>query len=165
MLDRQIAPSFQKSTFFALIKPERFTLPNGITMLVVPGGEQEVIKVELIFRASKWQETQAGVSYFTAHLLQKGTTSKNSFQISSELDQYGVHLEVNPGFDFTSVTLYGLTKHMNRFFGLLFEIITQPSFLESEIGTQTPEKSLFHIIPVPFEKSVTYGTGTRNGRG
>ena len=133
MLDRQTAPSFQKSTFFELIKPERFTLPNSISMLVVPGGEQEVIKVELIFKASKWQETQAGVSYFTAHLLQKGTSSKNSFQISSELDQYGVHLEVSPGFDFTSVTLYGLTKHMNRFFGLLFEIITQPSFPESEL--------------------------------
>jgi predicted Zn-dependent peptidase len=102
-------------------------------MTVVPGGEQEVIKIELIFNAAKWHESQTGISYFTASLLQKGTTIKNSFQISSELDQYGVHLEVSPGFDFTSVTLYGLTKNMARFFELLLELITQPSFPEAEL--------------------------------
>src|SRR5688572_25101557 len=102
-------------------------------MTAVPGGEQEVIKIELIFKAAKWQEPQAGISYFTAHLLQKGTATKNSFQISSELDQYGVHLEVSPGFDFTSITLFGLTKNMDRFFDLLLELITQPSFPESEL--------------------------------
>jgi zinc protease len=133
MLDRKISPPFQKTNFFELIKPEKITLPNGIVMTVVPGGEQEVIKIELIFKAGKWNESQTGVSYFTASLLQKGTVTKNSFQISSELDQYGVHLEVSPGFDFTSVTLYGLTKNTARFFELLLELITQPSFPESEL--------------------------------
>jgi zinc protease len=133
MLDRKIAPAFQKSNFFELIKPERLTLPNGVALIVVPGGQQEVVKIELIFKAAKWQETHAGVSYFTAHLLQKGTSTKNGFQISSELDQYGVHLEVTPGFDFTSITLYGLTKNINRFFGLLLELITEPAFPELEL--------------------------------
>jgi agmatinase len=36
-------------------------------------------------------------------------------------------------------------------------------FLESELGTETPAEPLFHIIPVPFEKSVSYGTGTAAG--
>jgi predicted Zn-dependent peptidase len=133
MLDRKTAPAFQKSNFFELIKPEKITLSNGTSIVVVPGGEQEVIKIELIVKAAKWQETQAGVSYFTAHTLQKGTVSKNSFQISSDLDQYGVHLEVSPGFDFSTITLYGLTRHMARFFGLLFELVTQPSFPETEL--------------------------------
>ncbi|MHC4553657.1 MAG: arginase family protein, partial [Planctomycetota bacterium] len=38
-----------------------------------------------------------------------------------------------------------------------------PSFLESEIKGHTPEDSFFHVIPVPFEKSVSYGQGTANG--
>jgi zinc protease len=133
MLDRKAPPGFQKSISFSLAKPEKITLANGLTITVVPGGEQEVVKVEFIFRAGKWQEHQAGISYFTAHLLQKGTATKNSFQISSELDQYGVHLEVSPGFDFTSITLYGLTKNLDRFFALIHELITQPSFPELEL--------------------------------
>ncbi len=133
MLDRRTPPSFQKSNSFTLIKPQKIALPNGLVITVVPGGEQEVIKVEFIFKAGKWQEAQAGISYFAAHLLQKGTASKNSFQISSEFDQHGVHLEVSPGYDFTSITLYGLTKNIDRFFELVCELITQPSFPELEL--------------------------------
>jgi len=36
-------------------------------------------------------------------------------------------------------------------------------FLESEGGRPAPEDSLFHILPVPYEKTVSYGTGTVNG--
>jgi len=36
-------------------------------------------------------------------------------------------------------------------------------FLESEGGRRSPEDSLFHILPVPYEKTVSYGTGTANG--
>ena len=36
-------------------------------------------------------------------------------------------------------------------------------FLASEISDQRPEDALFHVIPVPYEKSVSYGGGTVNG--
>ncbi len=133
MLDRKTPPSFQKSNSFTLINPEKIVLPNGLAVTVVPGGEQEVAKIEFIFKAGKWHELQAGISYFTAHLLQKGTSTKNSFQISSEFDQYGVHLEIGAGYDFTSMTLYGLTKNIARFFELVYELITQPSFSDEEL--------------------------------
>ncbi|MCL2155811.1 MAG: agmatinase [Leptospirales bacterium] len=35
-------------------------------------------------------------------------------------------------------------------------------FLESEGGRRSKEDSLFHILPVPYEKTVSYGTGTKN---
>ncbi len=133
MLDRKLPPAFQKSNSFTLINPQKITLHNGLMVTVVPGGKQEVVKIEFIFKAGKWQEKQPGVSYFTSHLLQKGTASKSSFQISSELDQQGVHLEVSPGFDFTSISLYGLTKNIDRFLELILEIITKPLFLEAEL--------------------------------
>jgi len=36
-------------------------------------------------------------------------------------------------------------------------------FLHSEIGVTDPTDSFFHIIPAMFEKSVSYGTGTKKG--
>ncbi len=36
-------------------------------------------------------------------------------------------------------------------------------FLESEGSREAGENSLFHILPVPYEKTVSYGTGTANG--
>lgn len=38
-----------------------------------------------------------------------------------------------------------------------------PPFLGSEIGNPEPKKSRFHILPVPYEKSVSYGEGTAAG--
>ncbi|SPD73558.1 SpeB [uncultured Desulfobacterium sp.] len=36
-------------------------------------------------------------------------------------------------------------------------------FLSSEIAPAPPESCLFHVIPVPYEKTVSYGTGTAAG--
>lgn len=36
-------------------------------------------------------------------------------------------------------------------------------FLGSEVPERSPEDCLFHIIPVPYEASVSYGTGTSKG--
>ena len=37
------------------------------------------------------------------------------------------------------------------------------SFLASEFTPSTPDKARFHIIPVPYEQSVSYGHGTAHG--
>lgn len=38
-----------------------------------------------------------------------------------------------------------------------------PAFLESEIGRMDAEESLFHVLPVPLERTVSYGAGTAAG--
>ncbi|MDA8404425.1 MAG: agmatinase [Desulfobacteraceae bacterium] len=38
-----------------------------------------------------------------------------------------------------------------------------PGFLASEIAPAKPEHCLFHVIPVPYEKTVSYGAGTAAG--
>jgi len=38
-----------------------------------------------------------------------------------------------------------------------------PGFLASEIPPAKPEECLFHVIPVPYEKTVSYGAGTAAG--
>lgn len=41
--------------------------------------------------------------------------------------------------------------------------LTYPIFLGSEIEHPKPEDALFHIVPVPFERTVSYGGGTNEG--
>ena len=38
-----------------------------------------------------------------------------------------------------------------------------PIFLGSEIDQAAPEQAFFHVLPVPYEKTVSYGGGTGNG--
>jgi zinc protease len=128
MLDRKTPPPHQHSTAFTLLKPEVLTLDNGIPLNLVQGGEQDVVKIEFIFKAGKWYESMPGVAYFTAHQLQKGTAKKSSYQISEALDRHGIHLEVSPGFDFSSLSLLGLTKNITQVFDIVYDVLTQPAF-------------------------------------
>lgn len=133
MLDRTVQPAFQKGSSFDLIHPETITLQNSLPVTVVRGGDQAVAKIEFVFKAGKWYEPHPGVSYFTSHQLQKGTRSKSSYQISSETEQLGVHFDVSPGYDFSSIALYGLTSNIQQVFDLTSEIITAPVFPEHEL--------------------------------
>ena len=38
-----------------------------------------------------------------------------------------------------------------------------PIFLGSEIDQPDPDNAMFHVLPVPFEKTVSYGGGTGKG--
>jgi zinc protease len=140
MLDRKTPPEFIHSTAFDLIKPERKKLSNGIDLFLVHGGDQEVIKIECIFKAGRWYEKDLGASHFCAHLLNKGTRTKNSFSIAQIFDRYGAHLEIQPGLDFISVAVYGLTKYLQPVLELFMEVISEPVFPDKELEQN---KSIF----------------------
>jgi zinc protease len=133
MLDRKTPPPFIHSTSFHLIDPVRQKLNNGVEVFFIPGGEQDVLKIELIFHAGRWYEKKAGASQFSANLLSKGTSTKNSFQIAQTFDRYGAHVEIHPGFDFVSVSIYTLTQYLKPVLDLFIEIISDPVFPDKEL--------------------------------
>jgi zinc protease len=133
MLNRTEAPAFKKTTQFDLLKPESTLLKNGLAVHYLHGGQQDVIKIELLFRAGKWQEEKAGAGHFSGTLITKGTKTKSSFEIAKTFDFYGAHIEVNPGLDLISVSLYTLTKNLPSVLGLLSEIISESVFPEKEL--------------------------------
>ncbi|HOX83346.1 MAG TPA: pitrilysin family protein [Chryseolinea sp.] len=133
MLDRTLAPPFNKSTAFHLLSPEKQILKNGAPVYFISGGNQEVIRVELILPAGRWFEKTTGVSYFTANILSKGTSSKSSFEIAQAFDQYGAHLDISPGLDVVSISLFTLNKNLQPALALLLELLTSSTFPDSEI--------------------------------
>lgn len=133
MLDRTIAPPFKRSTTFELIKPQKKFLSGGAEAYFVLGGTQEVSKIEIIFPAGRWVEKAWGGAYFTSNLLSKGTKKKTSSDIANLLDRYGAHLEVNPGVDFVSLSLYVLNKNFEPSILLFLELLTVSVLPQSEL--------------------------------
>src|SRR6188768_1508891 len=111
MLDRTQAPAFTRSLSFELLTPQEVILANGLVVNFISGGDQHVIRIELILKAGRWWEQCWGAAYFSSQLLQKGTSSKSSFDIAKIFDQLGAHVEINPGLDVITVSLYALTKN------------------------------------------------------
>ncbi|MBS1507707.1 MAG: insulinase family protein [Bacteroidetes bacterium] len=136
MLDRSVAPAFSKDFSFDLPSFEIRSLNSGANLIILQGLQQEVVKLEIIFKAGKWHEPALGVSHFTSNLLDKGTDRKSAKEISGIFDYYGSQIEISPGYDFTSVSLYVLKKFMPQVLPIFLEIISSPAFPESELNLQ-----------------------------
>ena len=132
MLDRKSAPQCAEIKNFHLPAPEILELTNGIPLVLFKDVQQQVLKIELVFNAGKWFETKRGAAHFTAQMLEKGTPNKTSYQIAEVFDRFGCSVEVSAGYDFTSISLYVLSKNINKVLPLFCEIVTSPSFPESE---------------------------------
>ncbi len=136
MLIRDKQPSFTQNFSFELPKPEMQTLANGARLYVLRGIQQEVFKLEFVFGLGKWNEPVKGLSHFLPIMLDKGTKKQSSKQISETLDFYGAQLEIVPGYDNTSVSLYGLNKSLPKLLPLVIELLSQSVFPESELELQ-----------------------------
>jgi zinc protease len=133
MLDRTVAPPFNRSTRFDLLQPEKITFKNGIDSYFVSAGQQEVIKIELILKGGRWYEHHWGASHFATNLLLKGTRTKTSAEIAQIFDLYGAHIDLNAGLDVISIALYSLNKYLEPALNLFFEILTDSVFPEKEL--------------------------------
>lgn len=136
MLDRTSAPAFSKTFTFELPKPEIVRLRGGIDLVFLSGVPQDVFKLEIIFEAGKWWEPKRGVTHFTAITLDKGTTNRSAKDIAEYFDYHGSQIEVSPGYDFVSVSLYGLTKHFDKVLPVFVEILNEPVFSKEEFELQ-----------------------------
>jgi predicted Zn-dependent peptidase len=150
-LDRTQAPPFTLSADYSISQPEVLTLRTGQPLYAFRGLQQNVAKLELTFEAGKWYEPSSGTSYFTAQLIRKGTATRTSFAIAESLDRLGAHLEIQPGFDSVTVTLFVLSKNLFPAMDILLDILQQPVFPEEELRQ---EKEIFvQNLRVNNEKS------------
>lgn len=151
MLDRKSAPPFSALTNFQLPSPEVTQLSNGCSLVHLDTVKQDVIKIELLFKAGKWFEPAPGISHFTAQLLDKGVPGKSAYQIATWFDLFGASVEINAGLDFTSVSLYAMASNVHETLPLFFRLLTEPTFSEDEL---TQSKAIFiQNLKINLEKN------------
>lgn len=139
-LDRTQAPAFSLSSDYTLPQPEKFVFKGGQPLCAFRGLQQNVVKLELCLEAGKWYEPASGVSHFTAQLIRKGTRARTSYEIAESLDRIGAHLEILPGFDSVTLSLFVLRKNLFRALDILLDILQEPVFPEDELRQ---EKEIF----------------------
>ncbi len=135
-LDRVQVPDFIPFKKFNIKEAQSLHLANGAKLHVISAGNQPVAQLELVYRAGVRHETHIGQAYFVGKLLKEGTEKLTSKAISSYFDQYGAFLEIQPGLDRLSVSLFCLTKHLAELIPFLLEVILEATFPEQELEIQ-----------------------------
>ena len=135
ILDRTIEPAIHDAVTFDYKLPaiEKQDLDNGVPVYWLNAGVQDVLQIDWIFKAGLWQEQKASVAQATAGLLKNGTLTYTAEQINASLEFYGAQLKVAAGNDFTTVTLYSLTKHLPALLPMVREVLLEAIFPEHEL--------------------------------
>ncbi|MGC4027409.1 MAG: pitrilysin family protein [Steroidobacteraceae bacterium] len=114
---------------------QRFQLPNGLTVMLFERHELPVVAANLVLLAGSDHNPadRPGLASFTAGLLDEGTTTRSSLQISEELDGLGAALGTGSSMDFSSVTLRALTSTVPAAFSVMADVVLNPAFAQAEI--------------------------------
>ena len=133
MLDRSTPPPFHQLEEITLIQAQTSYLDNNIPVHSIKAGIQPVIKVEMVFPAGTWYEKENGVAHFTGKMLREGTHNKTSGEISDIIESMGAHLELQTGFELSSVSFYSLNRYFEKLVSLIKELVTEPVFSPKEL--------------------------------
>jgi zinc protease len=132
----QPAPKADPS--FRLPQIQRRKLSNGLEVLIVEQHELPVVNMNLVLRTGSAADPQdrAGLSNLTAALVDEGTTTRSSLEISNQLAAIGARLSTNSDFDSSNLNLLTLSKHLGRALEIYSDVVTNPAFPDNELELQ-----------------------------
>lgn len=134
-MDRTIQPEIQPLKNFHIQTPVRTTLPNGIPLTVINAGEQEVVRMDVLFSGGRWQQSQKLQALFTNRMLREGTTKYTAATIAEKLDYYGSWLELSSSSEYAYITVYSLNKYLAETLEVVESMIKEPLFPQKELQT------------------------------
>ncbi len=171
----QIPSSGTKKTF----RPPQFTyriLKNGLKLYVSefnPSGFP-LVMVQLVSKGGISADSLAarGITHLTYQRTHLGGGSHVGLGFRSYLRQLSAYYGVDAGYDHGTLTLVGQPRHIERFIGLLYAIVTQPldseewhskyvgrlhDRIKEEVYNDPKSDALRHLMPTVFGLGHNYG--------
>lgn len=134
MIDRSIAPQIHNITSIKFPAVERYLLDNGIEVVEVNQGTQDIIRLEVIYDASRPVEDKQQAARMTAAIQKEGTASFTSEQLAEKVDYYGSSINSGSNLDFSYFSIFVLNKFFNEVMPILAEVLQQPTFPKDELA-------------------------------
>jgi zinc protease len=118
-----------------MIKPEKTTLPNGMTVLLIESHQSPVVAFNACFRVGSVVEVgaEAGVCHFIEHMIFKGTPSRPAGQIASTIEASGGEINAYTSFDETVYYCTVSSRFFEEGLNALADAVMNPLFSEEEI--------------------------------
>lgn len=129
-------PAFGKEASIPAPKIAKQTLPNGLTVWVVPRDGLPRVDYVLALRGAGFAAdapNQAGFAAMLAGMLNEGTARRDSRAIAEAAQGMGGEVAASPAVDGIIVSGNALASQAGAMMALLAEVARQPSFPESEV--------------------------------
>ncbi|GET29624.1 pitrilysin family protein [Prolixibacter sp. SD074] len=130
--DRNQQPDISPVGKINFLEPEKHQLSNGSSVYLMHGGEQEIVKLDFLFRAGSWYDKRKLDSVMAASMLHEGTSSRTAAQLAGTFDFYGAQFSASPYYDNSYVSLLSLKKHLPTLLPVVADIFKNSVFPDNE---------------------------------
>ena len=157
--DRKTMPPLGKIPELNLREPDNITLKNNIETYLIKAGQEEITRLDIVFKAGSAYQKKRLVAGSTNTLLKEGTHTKTSAEIAGILDYYGAYLNTHYSKDTATVTMLSLTKHLETLLPLLGELLTDSVFHQRELDiylNRQKQRFLVNIEKVKYRASLEF---------
>lgn len=124
------------------IPVHKHTLANGLKIVVVERRDLPMVDVEIVITSGAELDlpVHAGRTSMTAEMVDEGTPARAALDIAEELDYLGAQLDVQPGWDTTTVSLQVLAPRLEAALDILADVLLNASFPEAEFRRKQTER-------------------------
>jgi len=114
------------------------TLPNGLTIALIPDHRVPLIHLQAAARAGLTAESPSnnGISQLLASTLTKGTLTRSALEIATTLESLGASISANPGNNAILVQAAGLAPDLPIITEVFAETLLSPSLSEDAINRE-----------------------------
>ncbi len=136
--DMAIEPGPQEDRSFNPPQIQKTVLSNGMELYLVENHKLPLIQANIVIK-SGWAADPAdrpGASSMTSDMLNEGTKSYTSAEISEETQRLGINLSTGSSFDESDISLNTLKKNLDPALDLMAEIVINPTFPQDELDRQ-----------------------------
>lgn len=134
------APVIREIKELSLPTYESRVLSNGLTLFILRGGTEPVMRMEVVFRAGATYEHKPGVAEVMAGLMSEGTIHLSSAALAEKIEFLGATLFTRGGVDTVRVRLLTLSRYFPELIGIVLDVIKNPAFDSNELKVYTDNK-------------------------
>jgi zinc protease len=139
---RNTVPSAGPTTMVKLPMAKRFSLPNGLTVLLVESHRLPIVAGTLVLRSGSAQDplNLPGLAAYTASMLDEGTQKRDALAIANELHGLGASLSTGSSVDGSTIACRSLKSTTAATMSILSDVALRPSFPDKDIERVRDER-------------------------
>jgi len=133
--NRSVPPQLEKVKNLQLPPPQRFTLSNGLNVLLMEKHGVPIVQVNLLVQTGSFHDPlgKEGLSSFAMDLMDEGAGSFNALQLADEVEFLGSQISTYSGAFSSGVNCSSPVSKLDPVLKLMSDIVLRPAFAENEI--------------------------------
>lgn len=139
-VNRETSPGYKPIEKIDYIRAEKQALSNGIPLYLIDAGYQDVLRIELLFKAGSRVEPVPLVASATNAMLNEGTQQRSARQIAETFDYYGSYFYLQSDRDCGNLVLFTLSRYLDETLEVLEDIIKNSCFPEKEFSVYVQKR-------------------------